>query len=169
MAGLNKIQIIGNVGRDPEMRYTSSGRAVTSFSVAVNRRWNDRDGTTRDETLWFRVSAWERLAEICNQYLSKGKQVYIEGRMQQPSVFVDRNGESRAGLEITATEMVMLGSKGDSGYVSDDDYGDERDESAGRGAAPARSSGGGSGPAPARNQPQPVREEDMENEDDLPF
>jgi single-strand DNA-binding protein len=104
MAGLNKLQIIGNLGRDPEMRFTSQGKAVTSFTVAVNRKWSGGE-----ETIWVRVSAWDRLAEICNEYLTKGKQVYIEGRIRQPEVFTDRNGETRTSLEMTATDMVMLG------------------------------------------------------------
>jgi single-strand DNA-binding protein len=108
MAGLNKVQIIGNVGRDPEMRYTPQGTAVTNFSVAVNRKTS-----TMEVIIWFRVSAWERLAEICNQYLSKGRQVYIEGRIKQPDVYTDKNGVARASLEITATNVVLLGRAGD--------------------------------------------------------
>ena len=141
MAGLNKVQIIGNLGSDPEMRYTSQGTAVTNFSVAVNRKWSGGE-----ETIWFRVSAWERLAEICNQYLSKGRQVYIEGRLRPPDVYTDRNGVTRANLEITATEMVMLGSR---------DGGVEETQ------APERSE------PPARNAPQTVGEDDTE--DEIPF
>jgi single-strand DNA-binding protein len=90
------------------MRYTPQGTAVTNFSVAVTRKWNGGE-----ETVWFRVSAWERLAEICNQYLSKGKQVFVEGRMKQPNVYTDKNGVARASLEITATNVVLLGKAGD--------------------------------------------------------
>ncbi len=160
MAGLNKVQIIGNLGRDPEMRYTPQGTAVTSFPVAVNRKWSGGE-----ETIWFRVSAWDRLAEICNQYLSKGRQVYIEGRLRPPDVYTDRNGVTRANLEITATDMVMLsGGGGDSsggggggGGGNYDDYADQRPRS----AAPERSE------PPARNAPQPVGEDDTE--DEIPF
>lgn len=165
MAGLNKIQIIGHLGRDPEMRYTPGGNAVTSFSVAVSRRWNDRDGGQREETIWFRVSAWDKLAEICNQYLTKGKQVYIEGRVRPPQTYVDRDGVTRANLEITATDMVILGSRGESeSYHGGDDDAKHNEESSPRSAPPARTSSN----APARNQPQPVRE-DYENEDEIPF
>ena len=80
--GLNKVMIIGRLGRDPEMRYTPSGRPVTTFSVATSRTWNTSDGERRTETEWFNIVAWGSLAEICNQYLVKGQQVYIEGRLQ---------------------------------------------------------------------------------------
>ena len=79
--GLNKVQIIGHLGRDPEMRYTPSGRPVTTFTVAVSRTWNTGDGERHSETEWFNVVAWGNLAEICKQYLTKGQQVYIEGRL----------------------------------------------------------------------------------------
>jgi single-strand DNA-binding protein len=168
MAGLNKIQIIGNLGRDPEMRYTPQGTAVTSFSVAVNRKWTDRDGQLQEETLWFRVSAWNRLAETCNQYLSKGKQVYIEGRLRAPSVFTDQNGVTRAGLEITANDMVMLGSRGETGSYqgSDDDfdYSEEQENRSAPAARPAPSKA-----PPARNQPQRIHEDEYESEDEIPF
>ena len=117
MAGLNKIQIIGNLGRDPEMRYTPQGNNVTSFSVAVTRRWDDKE-----ETTWFNVSAWGRLAEICNQYLTKGKQVYIEGRIHPQQTYTDRDGITRASLKITANEVVMLGKGG--GVATDDELGE---------------------------------------------
>lgn len=167
MAGLNKIQIIGNLGKDPEMRFTPQGQAVTSFSVAVNRKWNDRDGGTREETIWFQVSAWERLAEICNQYLSKGQQVYIEGRIRPPQVFTDRNGEARSSLEITATEMVMLDSgRGDSsGYQPEGDGREERSSAAPRGDSTPRSEPN----APSeRNKPQRIDEGQMDD-DEIPF
>jgi single-strand DNA-binding protein len=80
--GLNKVMIIGHLGRDPEMRYTPSGRPVTTFTVAVSRAWNTADGERRTETEWFNIVAWGNLAEICKQYLYKGQQVYIDGRLQ---------------------------------------------------------------------------------------
>jgi len=80
--GLNKVQIIGHLGKEPEMRYTPSGKPVTTFTVAVSRSWNTLDGEGRNETEWFNVFAWGNLAEICKQYLTKGQQVYIEGRLQ---------------------------------------------------------------------------------------
>jgi single-strand DNA-binding protein len=115
MAGLNKIIIIGNLGRDPEMRYTPSGSPVTSFSVAVSRRYNTREGEPREETEWFRVSCWDRLAETANQYLQKGKQVYIEGRVRIHSWDDSQSGERRSQMEVTASNLVLLGQRGEQG------------------------------------------------------
>ena len=109
---MNKIIVIGNVGRDPEMRYTASGQSVTSFSVASNRRYRTADGEQREETEWFNVSAFGRLSEICNQYLTRGQQVYVEGRLRSRS-YTDRNGEQRQSLDITLQEMQMLGRRGE--------------------------------------------------------
>jgi single-strand DNA-binding protein len=105
--GLNKVMIIGHLGRDPEMRYTPSGRPVTSFSVATNRSWSTSDGERRTETEWFNIVAWSKLAEICNQYLSKGQQVYIEGRLHTRK-WEDTNDIKRTSVEIVASEMIML-------------------------------------------------------------
>lgn len=115
MAGMAKVILIGNVGRDPEMRFTPSGAPVTSFTVAVNRRYKGQDGEQREETEWFSVDCWNRLAEVANEYLQKGKQVYIEGRIRIDT-WDDRNtGEKRARLKVTATDMQMLGSRDDQG------------------------------------------------------
>jgi single-strand DNA-binding protein len=108
--GLNKVMIIGHLGRDPEMRYTPSGRPVTTFSVATSRSWNTADGSRRKETEWFNVVAWGNLAEICKQYLNKGQQVYVEGRLQTRR-WEDDDGNRRSSVEIVAKEMVMLGDK----------------------------------------------------------
>ena len=105
--GLNKIMIIGNLGRDPEMRYTPSGSPVTNFRVATTRTWNTSDGERHSETEWFTVVAWGKLAETCNQYLVKGKQVYIEGRLQTRH-WEDADGKQRTTVEIVANEMIML-------------------------------------------------------------
>ena len=106
--GLNKVMIIGHLGRDPEMRYTPSGRPVTTFSVATSRSWNTSDGEKRSETEWFNVVAWGSLAEICKQYLSKGQQVYIEGRLQTRR-WEDDSGNRRSSVEIVSKEMVRYG------------------------------------------------------------
>ena len=108
--GLNKVMIIGRLGRDPEMRYTPSGRPVTNFSVATSRTWNTSDGERRQETEWFNVVAWGSLAEICNQYLVKGQQVYIEGRLQSRN-WEDNEGKRHTSIEIIANEMIMLGER----------------------------------------------------------
>jgi single-strand DNA-binding protein len=119
MAGLNKIIIIGNLGRDPEMRYTPSGSPVTNFTVAVSRRYNTRDGEAREETEWFRVSCWDRLAETANQYLQKGRQVYIEGRVKIHSWDDSQSGERRSQMEISASNLVLLGQRGDQPEVGE--------------------------------------------------
>ena len=105
--GLNKVMIIGHLGRDPEMRYTPSGRPVTNFSVATSRSWNTADGERRTETEWFNIVAWGNLAEICNQYLVKGQQVYVEGRLQSRS-WEDNDGKRHTTVEIVANDMIML-------------------------------------------------------------
>ena len=114
MASLNKVQIIGNLGADPEMRFTANGQAVANFNVACNRRYTTRDGEQRDETEWVRVVCWARLAEIAGQYLSKGRQVYVEGRLQTRQ-WEDRDGNTRYMTEVIAREMQMLGSRGGGG------------------------------------------------------
>ncbi len=108
--GLNKVMIIGHLGRDPEMRYTPSGRPVTTFSVAASRSWNTVDGERHQETEWFNVVAWGNLAEICKQYLNKGQQVYIEGRLQTRK-WEDKEGNKHSSVEIVASEMMMLGER----------------------------------------------------------
>lgn len=105
--GLNKVMIIGNLGRDPEMRYTPSGKPVTTFSVATSRTWSTSDGEKREETEWFNVVAWSSLAEICKQYLTKGQQVYIEGRLQTRH-WDDQEGNKHTSVEIVANEMIIL-------------------------------------------------------------
>ncbi len=109
---LNKIMLIGNLGRDPEMNYTPNGRAITKFSMAVNRRTRDREsGERREDTTWFNVVAWEQLAETCNNYLHKGSRVYIEGRMGSRK-YTDKDGVERTAWEVTAENMEMLDPKG---------------------------------------------------------
>ena len=105
--GLNKVMIIGKLGRDPEMRYTPSGKPVTSFSVATSRSWVTADGERREATEWFNVVAWRDLAEICSQYLSKGSKVYIEGRLQTRS-WEGQDGQKHYRTEIVADEMILL-------------------------------------------------------------
>ncbi|HET7034363.1 MAG TPA: single-stranded DNA-binding protein [Thermomicrobiaceae bacterium] len=106
--GLNKIMLIGHVGREPEMRYTPSGKPVTEFSLAVNRRRRGAEGEAADETDWFRIIAWDRLAEIVDQYVTKGRQVYVEGRLQIRR-YTDREGQERTAVEVVANDLQMLG------------------------------------------------------------
>ena len=118
MAGsLNKVMIIGNLGRDPELRYTQRGTPVCNFTVAVNRpgRLDEATGQrSEDETEWFAVVAWDKLAETCSQYLAKGRKVYIEGRLQTRS-WEGQDGQKRSRVEVLAQQMVMLDAKGQSG------------------------------------------------------
>jgi len=110
MRGLNKVMIIGQLGRDPEMRYTPSGRPVTSFSVATTRSWTSSDGDRREETEWFNVVAWGNLAEICKQYIHKGQPVYVEGRLQTRG-WEDPEGKKHFRTELVANEVIILGDR----------------------------------------------------------
>ena len=158
MASVNKAIIVGNLGRDPEMRYTQSNTPVATFSVATTDQWTDKNGERQERTEWHRVVAWARLAEICGQYLQKGKQVYIEGRLQTRE-WEDQNGQKRYTTEIVAREMQMLGRAG--GEASQRNEYDQR---------PARQAnqanqgnqGGGQDPFPAAPMPGA-------DDDDLPF
>ncbi|MGB7874908.1 MAG: single-stranded DNA-binding protein [Anaerolineales bacterium] len=125
--GLNKVMVIGHLGKDPEMRYTPSGRPVTTFSVAVSRSWNTADGERRSETEWFNIVAWGNLAEICKQYLHKGKQVYIEGRLQTRR-WEDNEGQKRTSVEVVANEMMMLGDRRDSSSQSQEQSSEEKED-----------------------------------------
>lgn len=104
---MNKIIVVGNLGRDPEMRYTPNGQAVTSFSVATNHRYNTSEGEQRDETEWFSVSVFGRQADACNQYLSKGQKVYVDGRIRSRS-YQAQSGETRFVMEIRADQVRFL-------------------------------------------------------------
>ena len=114
MGSLNKVQIIGNLGADPEMRFTASGQAVATFNVAVNRRYQTRDGERREETEWVRCVAWARLAETTSQYLTKGSQVYLEGRLQTRQ-WEDREGQRRYTTEVVANDVQFLDRRGSGG------------------------------------------------------
>lgn len=107
MASLIKILIIGRVGGDPEMRFTPDGTAVTSFSMAANRNTRQPDGSFKEETEWFRVSAWRKLAETCNQFLTKGKLVYVEGSLRTRS-YDGKDGQKRFSLDVTAEKVLFL-------------------------------------------------------------
>jgi single-strand DNA-binding protein len=104
---MNKMMIIGNLGRDPEMRYTPNGQAVTSFSVATNYRYTTADGEPREETEWFNVSVFGRQAETCNQYLAKGRKVFVEGRLKSRT-FEGRDGQTRVALEVSANDVRFI-------------------------------------------------------------
>ena len=114
---MNKAQVIGNLGSDPEVRYTPKGTAVATFSVATTERWKDQDGQQKEHTEWHRIVVWRRLAEICGEFLKKGSKVYIEGKMQTRK-WQDKDGKDRYTTEVIASNMEMLGGgqRDDSSY-----------------------------------------------------
>jgi single-strand DNA-binding protein len=148
MASLNHCAFIGNLGKDPESRYLTNGDAVVNFSIACNESWKDKDGEKQEKVEWVNVVAFGKLAEIITKYLTKGSQVYIDGRMQTRK-WEDKEGNDRYSTEIVANKMVMLGGKSDGRRASDD--GDE---------------GTGGRPAP-RAAEKKLTVDDIES--DLPF
>lgn len=176
---LNKVMLTGHLGADPEMRYTPQGSAVTTFRVASGRSWKSSDGSAHEETEWFRVVAWDKLGEICNQYLTKGTRVYIEGRLRT-NKWQDKDGQDRYTTEVIASDMIILSSRQDRQAPAGDYDAPVDEEAPAQPArrpaapppAPARGpSNGGARPAPAassrpaaRNVPQVI-----DNDEDLPF
>lgn len=143
MAGIAKITLIGNLGRDPETRYTPNGTMNVRFTMAINRRFTDQSGQQQERTSWFSVTAWGRLAETADRlaqsgYLTKGKQVYVEGRFETHD-YQDQQGQNRTSLDVTANELQLLGSRADSegGFGGGGSYG----AAAGSGAAAGRAQG----------------------------
>ncbi len=125
---LNKVMIIGRLGTDPELRYTTSGSPVTTFRVMVGRQWRDHNGETREETEWFNIVVWNKLAEICHQYLTKGTRVYLEGRLQTRSWEDQQSGQTRYKSEMIANDMVILDNReGRPVREPDDDFQPPRD------------------------------------------
>jgi single-strand DNA-binding protein len=129
---VDKIILIGNLGRNPEMRYMPNGKPVTNFSVASNRRWTDGENVAHEETIWVRVSAFGRLAEVCNKFLAKGRQVYVEGRLRPdretggPRVYQRRDGSYGASYEVVAATVQFLGSRdGNGASPNEPDFGGE--------------------------------------------
>ena len=116
--GLNKVLVIGNLGRDPEMRYTPTGRPVASFTIAATRVWQSADGIRHEETEWFNVVAWGTLAEICNNNLKKGSQVFVEGRLQTRR-WEDGNGTKHFATELVSQEIILLGANQTTIYEAD--------------------------------------------------
>ena len=109
MVGLNRVQLIGRLGRDPELKNLPSGKKVCDFSLAVNRRWKDKEGDLQEVTDWFNIEAWERLAEICGEYLKKGSLIFLEGRLQTDSY--EDNGNTRYYTKVISSQMQMLDRK----------------------------------------------------------
>lgn len=150
--GVNKVILVGNLGKDPDMKYTASGAAIANITIATSESWNDKQtGEKQEKTEWHRVVFFRRLAEIAGEYLRKGSQVYIEGKLQTRK-WQDQNGQDRYTTEIVANEMQMLGGRGGEGG--------------------ARSAGGGGGfrsNAPAQPAAQPPQSETGFDDDDIPF
>ena len=119
---LNKVQLTGRLGADPEMRFTPQGHAVTTFRVASNRSWRSSDGEAHEDTEWFRVVAWNKLAEICNQFLAKGARVYVEGRLQTRQ-WQDQEGQTRYSTEVIANDMIMLDTRRDASEPLAEEHG----------------------------------------------
>jgi single-strand DNA-binding protein len=148
---LNKAQIIGNLGADPEIRSTTSGTRVATLSVATSRSWNDREGQRQEKTEWHRVVCWDKLAEICEKYLKRGDRVYIDGSIEYRQ-WEGQDGQTKYTTEIRAREMIMLGGSGDSG------------------GEPARTrSEAGQASRSASNDFSDFSSESLAGEDDLPF
>jgi single-strand DNA-binding protein len=145
MASVNKVILIGNLGKDPETRYLPSGEAVASFSIATTESWKDKStGEKKEATEWHRISAFGKLAEICGEYLRKGSQVYIEGALRTRK-WQDKEGQDRYTTEIRADQMRMLGSRGGGGGEGGGGGGmRETPSGGGGGKAPAKKGGGGS-------------------------
>ncbi|HWP85259.1 MAG TPA: single-stranded DNA-binding protein [Terriglobia bacterium] len=112
--GVNKVILVGNLGKDPEMSYLPSGQSVTKFSLATTRAYKDKNGELKEETEWHNIVAWGKLGEICAQYLSKGRQAYVEGRIQTRT-WEGRDGQKRTSVDIVASDVQILGGRGEGG------------------------------------------------------
>ena len=176
MASVNKVILVGNLGKDPEVRYMPNGDAVANFSIATTDTWKDKNGMRQERTEWHNISMYRRLAEIAGEYLKKGSMVYVEGRLQTRK-WQDKNGQDRYTTEIICDQMQMLGGKngGTSNYDSTPSGGQQGNQgNYGRQTAPQQDDGGytrddSPPPPPVRRAPQQAapRVEDMD--DDIPF
>ncbi len=164
MAGVNKVILIGRLGRDPEIRYTPDGTAVANFSIATSDEWKDKNtGEKRERTEWHRIVAWRRLGELCGEYLAKGRQVYVEGKLQTRSW--EQDGVTRYMTEIVASEIRFLGGR-DQGEYNRGGY------SGGAGRPASNNAGGGGGGASGggyQDQGYPPPPYPNDQEDDIPF
>ncbi len=135
MASLNKVMLIGNLGKDPELKYTPGGQAVATFSLATTRKWRDKEGADKEDTQWHNIKVWGRTAEVANQYLKKGRQVFIEGRLETRQY--EQDGQRKYFTEVVCEQMVMLGGKRDEGGGgSEPSYEENQPASRGYSAAP---------------------------------
>jgi single-strand DNA-binding protein len=160
MAGIAKITLVGNLGRDPETRYTPNGKMNVQFTMAVSRRFNDQSGQQQERTNWYRVTAWGGLAESLDRlaqsgYLAKGKQVYVDGRLE-PREYQDQQGQTRLSLDVTANELQLLGSRADS-------------EGGSGGGGFGAAAGAGAGAAAGRSQGRTDQEEQPGSIEEVPW
>jgi single-strand DNA-binding protein len=166
MAGVNKVILLGNLGSDPEVKYLEGGSVVARFNIATSEAYNNRNGERVEQTEWHRVELWDNLAKIAEQYLKKGNQVYIEGKIKSES-WTDKDGQQRTGIRIRATSMQLVGSSG---------------RSTGQGESPSNDNNYTSAPQPqtttntiepkpvaVANTPPPFSAPTTEGNDDLPF
>ncbi len=159
---VNKVILVGNLGKDPELRYTPSGTPVATFSLATSERYKDKSGQQQEKTEWHNIVAWRGLAEICGKFLHKGKQVYIEGKIQTRS-YDDKDGNKRYMTEIVADNMQMLGRAGDEGGASQS-YGGSQGRGQGQQSPQGQQRGGGRAPSgPEYDEPP------FNSDDDIPF
>jgi single-strand DNA-binding protein len=168
--GINKVILVGTLGKDPEVRYSQSGSALTSVSIATNESWKDKNGEKQERTEWHRVKFFGKLAEIAGEYLKKGGQVYIEGSLRTEK-YTDKQGVEKYSTDIIANEMQMLGGRmdgggGDRAPRESGGGGEGYGNRGGGGSGAPRSSGGNSG---GGNAPMPSRNEDPFPDDDIPF
>lgn len=154
---VNKVIILGRLGQDPELKYTPSGAAVCNFSVATSESWNDKSGQRQERTEWHRIVVWQKLAELCNQYLSKGRQAYIEGRLQTRS-WDDKDGNKRYTTEILANTVQFIGDR--QGASNDRGY---------AGGGNAQAGGMDSGPDSMLDKDYTVTTDTNFTADDIPF
>lgn len=172
MASVNKVIIVGNLGRDPETRYMPNGEAVTNIAVATTESWKDKNtGEKKELTEWHRITFYRKLAEIAGQYLKKGSQIYVEGRLQTRK-WQDKEGVERYTTEIIADTMQMLGSRqgGGGGGMDEGSYGGGGGGGSYGGGAPRQSAGGGGGSSAPRQQPaQRPAPNFSDMDDDIPF
>lgn len=164
MASVNKVILMGNLGRDPEVRYMPNGEAVANFSIATTENWKDKSGQKQEKTEWHNIVMYRKLAEIAGEYLKKGRPVYIEGRLQTRKW--EKDGVTRYSTEIIADQMQMLGGKDGGSSNASYDGGDDMNQDSGYSAEPARSNQPPRQPAPA---PKPASSGFDDFEDDIPF
>ena len=168
MASVNRVTLIGNLGRDPEMRYLPSGEAVATFSVATTEQWKDKQGGKQERTDWHRIEFIGRTAEVCGEYLKKGAPVYIEGRIQYDK-WTDKEGVEKTMTKIRGDRMQMLGGRtgGGGGDASYDDGGGSSNDRGDRGGSTPRTTGQPMGAGSAAGAPKKAKLDDFD--DDIPF